>query len=217
MSEEVGRIERPQVEDFKEGRRIYIVPLIFTPSESQAELLQKVNNYWDQVEAHLTNLEAKLGSVNHVYHELVPAGGEAGAKVIEELNKGSYQIAKARLEKGAELQPIEDGELLIEFMDWSKCLAVGLQSQNAVMKVYQLYSETQKRKDEYTAKQIDETLKSGESGLVLMREGHQVQFSSDIQVFYVAPPGLDEVKRWLREPEAKAQGRSSKRSKRKSK
>jgi len=52
---------------------------------------------------------------------------------------------------------------------------------------------------------------------VLMREGHQVQFPLDIQVFYVAPPGLDEVKRWLRDPEAKAQGRSSKRSKRKSK
>ena len=217
MSEEVGKIEKPQVDDFKKGRKLYIVPLIFSPSETQSELLQKVTNYWDQVEAHLTNLEVKLGYVNHVYHELIPVGGEAGAKAIEELNKGSYQIAKTRLEKGAELQPIEDGELLIEFMDWSKCLAVGLQSQQAVMKVYQLYSETQNRKDEYTAKQIDETLKSGESGLVLMREGHHVQFPSDIQVFYVAPPGLDEVKRWLREPKAKAQGRRSKRSKRKSK
>jgi hypothetical protein len=32
-----------------------------------------------------------------------------------------------------------------------------------------------------------------------MREGHQVQFPSDIQVFYVAPPSLDEIKRWLKE------------------
>ena len=31
-----------------------------------------------------------------------------------------------------------------------------------------------------------------------MREGHQLQFPSDIEVFYVAPPALDEIKRWSR-------------------
>ena len=202
MSEELGKIERPSVGEFKAGRKLYFVPLIFTPKEPQADLLEKVNRYWDQVEAHVTNLEVKLGSVNKVYHELVPVGGEDGAKAIEELNKGSYQIAKARLEKGAELQPIEDGELLTEFMDWGQCLAIGLQSQEAITRVYEFYSEAQKRRNEYMAKQIDETLKDGETGLVLMREGHQVQFPLDIQVFYVAPPGLDEIKRWLREREA---------------
>ncbi|MFC2039538.1 hypothetical protein ACFLST_01990 [Chloroflexota bacterium] len=59
------------------------------------------------------------------------------------------------------------------------------------------------------AGQIDKTLKSGEAGILLMREGHQVQFPSDIQVFYVAPPALDEIQRWLREREAEAQGDSS--------
>jgi hypothetical protein len=212
MSEEVGRIEMPSVGDFKTGRRVYFVPLIFTPHKAQADLLEKFSRYWEQVDAHVTNLELKLGSVNKVYHELVPIGGEDGAKVIEELNKGSYQIAKARLERGAELQPVEDAELLTEFMDWSKCLATGLQSQNAIAMVYQLYSEAQKRRNEYMAKQIDATLKSSETGLVLMLEGHQVQFPSDIEVFYVAPPGLDEVKRWLRERETQTPKRSRKRS-----
>ena len=59
------------------------------------------------------------------------------------------------------------------------------------------------------ARQIDETLKSDEIGILLMREGHQVQFPVDIQVFYVAPPGLDEIKRWVRERESEGQGRSS--------
>jgi hypothetical protein len=36
-----------------------------------------------------------------------------------------------------------------------------------------------------------------------MREGHQVQFPEDIQVFYIAPPALDEIRRWLRDQEAK--------------
>ena len=37
-----------------------------------------------------------------------------------------------------------------------------------------------------------------------MRENHQVQFSEDIQIIYVSPPALDEIKRWLRERENKA-------------
>ena len=209
MSEELGKIERPPVGEFKSGRKLYFVPLIFYPREPQADFLEKANIYWEQVEVHLTNLEVKLGSVSKVYHELISVGGEDGAKVIEELNKGSYQITKVRLDKGAELQLIEDGELLAEFMDWGKCLAVGLQSPRAFAKVYEAYVEAQKRRNNRIANQIDETLKNSETGILLMREGHQVQFPSDIEVFYVAPPGLDEIKRWLREREAEAQSQSA--------
>jgi hypothetical protein len=209
MSEELGRIEKPLVEDYRPGRKLFFVPLVFLPREPQADLLERVNRYWDQVEGHVTNLEVKLGSVTKVYHELVPVGGEDGAKAIEELNKGSYQITKARLGRGAKLQPIEDGELLTEFMDWSKCLAVGLQSQKSINVVYEFYLEAQKKRNEYIAKQIDETLGSSEIGILLMREGHQVQFPVDIQVFYVAPPGLDEIKRWVRDRESEGQNLSS--------
>jgi len=202
MSEELGKIEKPSVEEFTTGRKLYFVPLIFSPQEPPTDLKEKLNRYWDEVEDHITNLEIKLGSVNKVYHELVPASGEEGAKAIEELNIGSYRIAKARLDKEAELQPIEDIELLTEFMDWGRCLATGLQNQKVIIKVYESYVEAQKRRNSQIEKQINETLKDNEIGILLMREGHQVQFPSDIQVFYVAPPGLDEIKRWLREEPA---------------
>jgi hypothetical protein len=198
MSEQLGKIEKPSAKEYRAGRKLFFVPLIFTPKEPQGDFSEMVNRYWEQVDAQVANLEMKLSEVNKVYHELIPAGGEEGAKTIEELNSGSYRIAKARLDKGAELQPIEDRELLTEFMDWSKCLAVGLQSQKAFTKVLESYAEAQKRRNEHIAKQIDETLKDNESGILLMREGHQVQFPSDIQVFYIAPPSLDEIKRWLR-------------------
>jgi len=209
VSEELGRIEKPLVEDYKPGRKLFFVPLVFLPREPQVDLLEKVNRYWDQVEAHVTNLEMKLGSVTRVYHELVPVGGEDGARAIEELNKGSYQLAKARLEKGAKLELIEDGELLTEFMDWSKCLAVGLQSQKSINTIYGFYLEAQKKRNEYIAKQIDETLGGSETGVLLMWEGHQVVFPPDIQVFYVAPPVLDEIKRWVRNRESEPQSQSS--------
>ena len=209
--------EKPSIEEFKAGRKLYFVPLIFFPKRSQAALLERVNGYWDQVENHVANLEVKLGNINKIYHELVPVGGEDGAKATKELNRGSYQIIKARLKKGADLQPMEDSEILAEFMDWGRCLAIGLQSQNVIVRAYEAYSEAQRRRNNYIAKQIDETLQDGEIGLVLMMEGHQVQFPSDIQVFYVSPPGLDEVKRWLRDREAKIGSGTKKRSKSKAK
>jgi hypothetical protein len=64
--------------------------------------------------------------------------------------------------------------------------------------------EIGKKRNEHIARKIDETLKDNEIGILLMRENHQVQFPPDIQVFYVAPPALDEIKRWLRESENKS-------------
>lgn len=213
MSEELGKIEKPAVEEYREGRKLFFVPLIFAPPGIPLEFLEKVNRYWDEVDSHVTNLESKLGTVKKIFHELVPAGDEEGSKAIEEINDASYQIVRRRLEKEAKLQPIEDVDLLTEFMDWSRCLAVGLQNQKVFTKVYEFYLEVQKRRNEDIAKKLDETLEDGESGILLMREGHQVQFPSDIQVLYVAPPSLDEINRWLRDREEEARTQPEKESK----
>jgi len=205
MTEQLGKIEKPPVEEFRTGRKLFFAPLIFTPKEPQADFLELVNSYWSQVEAQVSKLEATLNKVNKVYHELIPVGGKEGMKAIKGLNSGSYQIAKARLKKGAKLLPIEDSELLTEFMDWSRCLAVGLQNSRVFARVYESYVEAHKSRNIHMAKQIDETLKSDETGILLMREGYQVQFPSDIQVFYIAPPSLDEIKRWLRARETEIQ------------
>ncbi len=198
MAKKLGKIEKPPVEKYSKARKLLFVPLLFSPHEPEDDFVQKARKYWDEVESHITNLESKLGSVSKVFHELVPLGGEEGGKVIEQLNSASYQIVRARLDKGAEMQPVEDMELLTEFMDWSRCLAVGLQNHKVLTKVYKSYSEVRSRRNKDMAKKIDETLKEEDIGILLMREGHQVQFPTDIEVFYVAPPGLDEIKRWIR-------------------
>jgi hypothetical protein len=205
MSQELGKIEKPAVEEYRAARKLFFVPLLFTPRDIQGELFEKVFRYWDQVEAQLTSLELKLGIAKKVYHELVPVGGEEGGKIIEELNSTSYGIIKARLDKGAELEPLEDADLLTESMDWTRCLAVGLQNAKVFDKVYESYIQAQKKRNEHIAKMINDTLKESEVGILLMREGHQVQFPADIEVFYVSPPGLDEIKRWLRTKEVEAE------------
>ncbi len=205
MSEELGKIEKPPVEEFKKGRKLYFVPLIYCAKESPSEYLEKINRYWNQVENQMLDLELKLGKVDKIYHELIPVGGEDGIKIIKELNDKSYHIIINRLDKDAQLEATEQSELLTEFMDWSRCLATGLQNQKVFTKIYEFYMEASKRRNEYIANQIDETLKPDEIGVLFMREGHRVQIPSDIQILYIAPPALDEIERWLREREVKSQ------------
>lgn len=205
MAEKLGKVKKPLAKKFKKGRKLFFVPLIIKPFEPEKEFLELFNKYWEQAQTQVENLEEKLAKVKKIYHELVTATGKKGIEAIEQINTGSYNIAKHCLDKGASIQPIEDGDILLEFMDWSRCLSVGLQHQKVFSQIYQFFLEAQRRRNEHIAKQIDETLKSNEVGILLMREGHQVQFAPNIQVFYVAPPGLDEIRRWFQKSENVAQ------------
>ena len=205
MSEELGKIEKPSADGFKGGRKLYFIPLIYSGAESPAEYLEKYNKYWEQVENHLSDLQLKLGKIDKIYHELIAEAGEEGGKAIKELNDRCHQIIESRLDKGAKLLALEKAELLTEFMDWSRCLAIGLQNQQVFTKIYQSYAEADKKRNEYIAGQIDDTLKEDEIGILFMREGYHIQFPTDVQVFYVSPPALDEIKRWFRDREAEAQ------------
>ena len=205
MSEELGKIEKPEAEGFKKGRKLYFVPLFYVGRDAPAEYLEKLDKYWHQVEQHINNLEAKLGQVSRIFHELIPASGEDGVNTVKDLNEKCYEIVKSRLDKGVPLEATEDSELLTEFMDWGRCLGIGLQNQKVFTRVYESYVEVSKKRNEFIAKHIDETLKADETGILFMREGHQVQFPSDIEVFYVSPPALDEINRWFRDQEAKSQ------------
>lgn len=205
MATKLGKVKKPSADDFKTGRKLFFVPLIFTPIKPEPDFLKLVDRYWQQVQEQVKKLAEKLAEVSRVYHELVTSGGKEGAKAIKQLNAGSHRMVKNILYRGAELQPIEDGDLLLEFMDWGRCLAVGLQSQKVFSEVYQSFLEIQKRRNEQIAQRIDETLRSNEVGVLLMREGHQLQFPADVQVFYIAPPSLDAIKRWFRERETGSQ------------
>ena len=204
MAEELGKIEKPPVASFIKGRKLFFVPLVYGGKDLPEDYLVKYNKYWEQVEKQVLELALKLGEVNRIYHELIAASGEDGMKTIENLCEKSYKIICACLEKKAQLEAVEENDILTEFMDWSRCLYIGLQNSKVVSRVYEYYFEAGKKRNEYIARKINETLQENEIGLLLMRENHQVQFPADIQVFYVVPPALDEIKRWIREHESKS-------------
>jgi hypothetical protein len=203
MPEELGRIEKPTVEGLKPGRKLFFVPLILPGQEMPSEFKVIYNRYWDQVDAQINSLESKLGPAKHIFHELIPESGEEGLKTLEEMKINSLLIVKNRIEKGAAFEAIEDKELLSELMDWSRCLSLGLQSQKAFSQIYKFYNEAIKTRDEALSKKVNELLKDDESAVLIMAEGHHVKIPDDVSTFYIAPPALDELKRWMRDNKAK--------------
>jgi len=199
MPEQLGKIERLGVEHFKQGKKLYLIPLVYSGEEDPNEYKEKCSRYWQQLAEQLTNLASKIGKVNRVYHESIFQSGEDGMKAMERLNPNGYQIAKTQCDNGAVFEAIEEKELFEEVIDWQRCLMLGLVSDNVANKVSEFYIESAKKRNEFMAKKISETLKDDEPGLLFIREEHSVQFPSDIEVFSIFPPALDEIHRWLRD------------------
>jgi len=199
MSEQLGKIERLEAERFKQGKKIYLVPLVYSREDAPDEYKEKCTRYWQQVTEQLTNLVSKIGRVNQVYHESIFHPGEDGMKAMKRLNPSSYQIAKTQFDNGAMFETVEEEELFEEVMDWQRCLMLGFISDKVASKVSEFYVEAAKKRNEFIAKKISETLKDDEAGLLFIREEHSVQFPVDIEVFSVFPPALDEIHRWQRD------------------
>jgi hypothetical protein len=199
MAQELGKINKPEAASFKQGRRLLLVPLIYSYKDSPSEYTEKYELYWKQAAEHIANLEAKTGAISRIYHESISLGGDEGLKIMERLNPKSCQIAKQKCQDGATLEVIEDKELAEETIDWERCLFIGFLSDKVARKVTEFYIETSRKRYEHISKIIDETLQANEIGVLFIREGHLVQFPEDVEVFSVSPPALDEIHSWLRD------------------
>jgi len=199
MTEELGKIEKPAAESFKEARKLYLVPLLFTGEDAPAEYIEKFNRYWEQIGQHISNQESKVGKVNRVYHEQISLGGDEGIEMIEKLSPASCQLTREKCQNGAVLEATELAELTYECIDWERCLLIGFLSQKIAQMISENYHQSSRKRYEHIAGRIDETLLANEVAVLFIREGHMVQFPQDIEVFSVAPPALDEIHRWLRE------------------
>jgi len=201
MAEELGRITRPEAKQFKNGRRLFLLPLIFIPPSPPKALQEIVERYWQEALSQIEGLESRIGDVKRIYHEMIALDGESGLSMLASLNTGSYNLARKMTQKGSEFSSIEDSDLLNEFMDWGRCLSTGLYSHKVLTTVLQSYQETQEQRNKEMANRLDNSLGNDEIGLLIVTENHRMQFPADIEVFYVAPPSLDEYKRWLRHQE----------------
>ena len=198
MAEQLGRIERPSLEAYRGKRKLLLVPVLALPPDDAEDGIAIVGKYWEQVRTQVTSLELRLGWVKHVYHETLPEGGDEGLKILEASGEqGSYALTQTRCQAGAVLEAAEDAETLMETMDLRRCLMLPFASSRVAAQLQQWMADAVRRRNEHFTQRIDETLGEDEVGLLLVGERHQLQFPTDIEVFYVAPPALDEYRRWV--------------------
>lgn len=198
MAEQLGRIERPSLEAYRGKRKLLLVPVLALPPEDAEDGIFIVGKYWEQVQTQVTSLEMGVGWVKHVYHETLPEGGDEGLKMLEASGEqGSFALAQTRCQAGAVLEAAEDAETLMETMDLQRCLMLPFASPRVAAQLQQWMADAVRRRNEHFIQRIDETLGEDEVGLLMVGERHQLQFPQDIEVFYVAPPALDEYRRWV--------------------
>ncbi|MSQ22783.1 MAG: hypothetical protein EXR53_05705 [Dehalococcoidia bacterium] len=199
MTQELGRIERPAAERFAGKRKLFLVPLAYEPPPGVGDGLDVLDRYWSQAQSQVAALESRLGSVQYVYHETVTESGGAGLQYMQEAAFRSYPIVQERCQRGAALEATEDPEVLLEVQDLQRCLMLPLASARVSQQLQVWLSDGSRRRYEHIAGRLHETLNSGDVGLLIISEHHQVQFPLDIEVFYVRPPALDEYQRWFEE------------------
>lgn len=197
MAQDLGRIEPPSAAQFAGKRKLFLVPLVYEPPAEAAEGQAILARYWEQAQSQLAGLEVRLGAVQHVYHEAVAIGGEEGLKRLQELNTPSARLVSWKCLGSGTLEATEDEDAFLEVMDMQRLLSMPIASPKVGQRLQEWLTESTRSRYEHIATRIDETLGEDQAGLLIISERHQVQFPPDIEVFYVSPPALDELRRWL--------------------
>lgn len=197
---ELGRITRPAADNYRGKRKLLLAPLAQLPGPAEqlpADGVEVVGRYWEQVDTQVRAVQNALGSVTRVYHESLPEGGAAGLGYLEAMGPPSRPLVSGLVAAGAALESLESFELLAETMDWQRCLMMPLLSPAAAGRLQEWLADANRRRYQAMAEAIDATLGADETGLLLVNERHQIQFPGDVEVIYIAPPALDELRRWV--------------------
>ena len=197
----LGQVERPPADQFQGRRRLLLLPLMFAPpvqaegENSDGRVIYQ--RYWEQARTQVDALASGLGGLHHVYHESLVEGGEEGLAYLQMADPHAYAMIQVRCQAGATLQATESIDLVTETIDLQRCLMVPFTNDGVANRIQEWLAESTRNRYQHIAQQIDQTLQADETGLLLINERHQVQFPTDIEVFYIAPPALDEYRRWV--------------------
>lgn len=190
--------------DFQDFRKLFCIPLIphLVGEQIQEDLRNNIDLFWRQVGRQIADLE-RSGKVSYIFLESVTKDGEAGLDMVKQISEQCYSLVKEKMGQGAKLIKIEDEEVLDEFVDWSICLSLIRRSKLVFNRILEFYNDVAERRWKEIAKRIDDTLEKGEAALSVMTEENRVQVQSnlpsDIQVFLVHPPALNDIQRWFRD------------------
>ncbi|MCL0028926.1 hypothetical protein M1N23_02110 [Dehalococcoidia bacterium] len=197
MTQPLSQTGKPNADRYGGKRKLFLVPNYAFPPNIPDDGLEVIQRYWSEVRDAVGNLERTLGQVTRVYHEMLFGEGADGMKLLEALNPQGHGFIQAMISAGASLISTEERELVEEHADWQRVLSIGPISEKVMTTAIDGFQNTLQARYDKITERIQENLEEGESGVLFIRDDHSVQFPADIQVFYVAPPALDTLKKWI--------------------
>ena len=201
------------------GRTLIYIPIIHTDpdlgslavdlEEKAAKLLGRywgehkktIERYWQEI---IRFLEEKTFTKVLIFQDGMPEGGETAQAIIDKLaqtGSPNYQILQALTKIGAQMQKTEDPELLKEEYQLTKDLVVRKSLMSTIfafLKYKFRKNGLLKARDNHIAKQINQNLPEGETGLCFLGAYHDVlsKLARDIKIILVKDP--EKVKEYYR-------------------
>lgn len=188
-------------------RKLIIQPIVHTPADMGSmkdvlkekgieklgkkaweDNLKKIEKFWDKVEEAIDKLDLDYSKVR-IFQDGMPVSGELALKIVNEAaEKGSrnYQIIKKMIEKGAMIEETESKELLLKEYNYVKeFTSAEKEKKEVALKEYEkAKDELIRKRDEFIAKRIDETLNQRDTGFLFIGAHHKIRdkLAKDIEI-----------------------------------
>ena len=209
MSNPLGKIEKPNSELFSQKKKLFIIPLLFSSDKAPQEFKDMFVRYWQDAAEQLNKIEKSLGNPKYIFHEAISDNSHHSLTTLQRLNSGSYPIIQKEMEKGAQLSVLENHELVLAATDWERFMMIGIASEEVARIASENYVQTTDRRYAAMSENISKTLQEAEIALLFLREYQYLKLTTDIEIFNIAPPVLNDINKWLRDRAYAAQQESS--------
>ena len=197
MSEELGKISKPQADNVQLKKKLYLVQNIqnYFPGNKDFESLLK--EYWDSISDQLDNLEKTAGNINFIYIEGMYQEYDVASKLLNDNNKWCLSTIESRVKSGSNYKKIEDENNYKQLIDWTRIAQLGFVSENAKDVTEENYKKIITERSTIIHDELNR-IKEGEAALFIISSGSH-KFPEDMEIFNVIPPSLDKMNRWITE------------------
>jgi len=160
---------------------------------------ETISGFWDSISSYFANIEVKDLKI---YQDGLVADGEVGQRIVQEgVKAGSknYEIIADLLKKGAVLVQTEDFPLVKEERDRIVKITQATSTTRKMIAFteYKLVkNKLLKKRDNFIAKRIEETLKDGEKGILFIGAFHNVKKRLPESIQVIEVKDADKVKKY---------------------
>ena len=208
MSEEIGKISKPQADNVQLKRKLYLVQNIQNYFPGNKDFENLLLEYWNSISDQLDNLEKTAGTINYIYIEGMYQEYDVASKLLNENNKWCLNTIDSRIKSGSNYKKIEDENNYKELIDWTRIAQLGFVSENAKEVTEKNYTNVITERSKIIHDELN-GLNESEAALFIISSGSH-KFPDDMEIFNVIPPSLDKMNRWITENQNNLQQKNEK-------